>query len=263
MSIEFSITSDITGQDAELAPLFEAFAAAGFTAVHWCHNWVGKQVLYDEQYATDVAALAESYGLRIADIHGFSRAREEHLSDEIIAAMNINRIEFAARVGASTLVMHLPQRACPPVPEGAEMSTAILEMLRPSCEEHGVRLAIENLPHNRTPNEFFEIMFERFEADFVGLCYDSGHAVLTDQQDLIARYGDRLLVTHLHDNDGESDQHRLPGLGKADWPRVLGDIGKAAYCGTINLETGLPEGTDLTDFCNLAYKTISEYWNQH
>ncbi len=262
MDPEFSITTDIAGQDAELAPLFAAFSAAGFTALHWCHNWVGKQILYDEQYAADVAALAESHGLRIADIHGFSRSRDEYISDELVLVMNTNRIEFAARVGASTVVMHLPQRACPPVGEGVEMSTALLEMLRPAWQTHGVRLAIENLPHHRTPNEYFDIMFERFEPEFVGLCYDSGHAALTGQHDLIARHGDRLLVTHLHDNDGESDQHLLPGKGKIDWARELVAIKQSGYSGTINLEVALPDGEPLEEFCKLACNTIRELWDK-
>ena len=261
MNPEFSITTDLAGQDAELAPLFAAFAAAGFSALHWCHNWVGKQIIYDEAFAADVRSLAESHSLRIADVHGFSRSREEYISDDIVVAMNTNRIEFAARAGASAVVLHLPQRVCQTVPEGGEMSTALLEMLRPTCQAHGVRLAIENLPHNRTPNEYFEIMFERFEPDFVGLCYNSGHAVLTGQHDLLARHGDRLLVTHLHDNDGESDQHRLPGAGKADWLKVLGDIKKAGYSGTINLEVHLPDGEQLEEFCKLAYNTIRELWD--
>ena len=127
------------------------------------------------------------------------------------------------------------------------------------------RIARESPAHRKwlkIARSNFKIMFERFEPDFVGLCYDSGHAVLTGQDDLIARHGDRLLVTHLHDNDGESDQHLLPGKGKIDWASELVAIKQSGYSGTINLEVALPDGEQLEDFCKLACNTIREYWDE-
>jgi sugar phosphate isomerase/epimerase len=64
----------------------------------------------------------------------------------------------------------------------------------------------------------------------------------------------------LHDNDGSSDQHRLPGEGKADWPEIVGILKGSAYRGTVNLELYLPANTDLATFCRKAYSTLEKLW---
>ena len=51
--VTFSITTDLAGQKRAMAGVFPAFAAAGFTAVHWCQDWAGEPVLYDEAFADE------------------------------------------------------------------------------------------------------------------------------------------------------------------------------------------------------------------
>jgi len=82
---------------------------------------------------------------------------------------------------------------------------------------------------------------------------------LQQPADLLGRYAKRLIATHLHDNDGSQDQHRLPmpGEGKADWPRIVGVLKESSYGGPVNLEVGLPPGTDLDAFCRRGYKVLS------
>ena len=57
----------------------------------------------------------------------------------------------------------------------------------------------------------------RAEADLlhserVGTTLDTGHAVVAGQRpEALARQMGRLVLTHLHDNDGPADQHRPAG----------------------------------------------------
>lgn len=264
MSVEFSNTTDLAGKKAVIAPIFSAFRCAGFSAVHWCHDWIGEPVFYSDAFAEQVRQLAAHNSLRVADVHGFGGTDPTGITctDELFLALNINRAEFAARLGADILVMHLPVRNIESKDSAIPDSIAILKALRPACGDLGVRLAVENLPWPSHTYAFFEALFDEFDEDYLGFCYDSGHAILTGQADLVVRYGDRLIATHLHDNDGSDDQHRLPGKGKADWPMIVNAIKQAGYSGTVNLELHLPADMALEEFCRQAYKTIEKCWEQ-
>ncbi len=50
---------------------------------------------------------------------------------------------------------------------------------------------------------------------------------------------DRLLVLHLHDNDGKSDQHRIPFTGTTDWPRLCRIIAASSYSGCVSMESNI------------------------
>jgi sugar phosphate isomerase/epimerase len=260
----FSITTDLAGQKADVEAVLAAFEAAGFTAAHWCHDWTGEPVLYDEAFAARVRGLAEAHALRIADVHGFSGTGGTGIpwTVELFERVNVNRARFAARVGADVLVLHLPALPTPDVDEAARRAVADVRRILDSCRELGVRLAVENLAGPAHVPAFFDALFERFAPDELGFCYDSGHALLTGRQDLVVRYAGRLAATHLHDNDGTGDQHRLPSEGRCDWPMILGAIKQSAYTGTINLEVRLPRDADLHAFCRKAHRRIAELWAQ-
>lgn len=259
MTPEFSITTDIAGQKKLVAPVFAAFAQAGFTAVHWCQDWIGEPVFYTPDFAQQVTQLARCNGLRVADVHGYGGTAETGiaLTQELYLAMNINRAQFASSVAAKTVVLHLPLFKGQGVAEAIETSIATLRSLRPAYEALGIAAAVENLPWPTHQYEFFEALFAEFPREYLGFCYDSGHAVVTGQADLIRRHIDRLAVTHLHDNDGSADQHRMPGQGKADWVMIVRTLRESSYQGTINLELNLPGGRELQEFCNEAHRNIT------
>ena len=65
--------------------------------------------------------------------------------------------------------------------------------------------------------DLVDTLAERHEN--VGICWDFGHAnlVYKDQTSCLRYMGQRLKVTHVHDNRGEFDEHRLPYLGNVNW----------------------------------------------
>ncbi len=262
MTPTFSITTDLAGQRADVGPVLAAFGAAGFPAAHWCHDWTGEPVLYDEAFAERVRRLTEAHALRIADVHGFSKTGPTGIpwTEELFERINVNRARFAARVGADVLVLHLPALPTPDADEAARRAVADVHRILRPCRELGVRPAVENLAGPAHVPAFFDALFERFAPDELGFCYDSGHALLTGRQELVVRYADRLAATHLHDNDGRADLHRLPGEGRCDWPLVLGAIKQSAYTGTINLEVHLPRDAELHAFCRKARRRIAKLW---
>jgi sugar phosphate isomerase/epimerase len=183
-------------------------------------------------------------------------------TDAIFAAMNINRAEFIAGLGGNAVVLHLPARKCETTAEAIRQSVALLNTIRPAFEALGVRGAVENLPWPVHSDEFLNALFNEFGPGFLGFCYDSGHAAISRQAHLLARHIDRLLVTHLHDNDGKQDQHRLPGEGVVDWPEIVRVLKQSSYRGTVNLELQLPNDAPLAAFCQRAHDVLTRLWGR-
>ncbi len=74
----------------------------------------------------------------------------------------------------------------------------------------------------------------------VGICLDTGHVNLTDenQADLILSWGPRLRGLHIADNDGKTDLHLFPRQprGIINWWPIISALEEIAYAGLYNFE---------------------------
>jgi sugar phosphate isomerase/epimerase len=101
------------------------------------------------------------------------------------------------------------------------------------AESKKVNLALENL---RRP-EYLDYIFAKLQSDRLGFCYDAGHEhCYCRATDLLAKYGSKLMALHLHDNDGQTDQHQIPGEGTVDWPALKVKLRQTGYSGPMALE---------------------------
>ena len=112
------------------------------------------------------------------------------------------------------------------------------------AKEKGVKIAFENTEGE----EYLFALMEHFkDNDTVGYCWDSGHEMCYNHsKDLLAMYGDRLLMTHLNDNLGISrfdgkifwtdDLHLLPFDGIADWDYNVERLKKSKPLEFLNFE---------------------------
>ena len=116
-----------------------------------------------------------------------------------------------------------------------------------TCEEAGTGLALENVfdyggeYHERNfgsdITELIELI-DAFDSPTVKACYDFGHAQLTGgfHEDNLRRWGDRLVATHVADNNGIDDQHLLPYFGVIDWDEVMHALRVINYQGDFTYE---------------------------
>ncbi|WP_435186812.1 sugar phosphate isomerase/epimerase family protein [Halobellus sp. EA9] len=141
----------------------------------------------------------------------------------------------AAIAGAGAVVVHggsVPRRYPEWVRETARENAR--RSLR-ACVEHaaevGVPLCLENQPHSdsderhtTTPDDLAAIL-DTVDAEprILKVTLDVGHAKMNgfDYREFLERFGDRIEVVHLHDNDGTSDQHEP----HTDLYSVVEDIG--------------------------------------
>ena len=142
-----------------------------------------------------------------------------------------------------------------------------------TAREYGVKIAFENTEGE----EYLFALIEHFkENDTVGFCWDSGHELCYNHsQDLLAKFGHRLLVTHLNDNLGISrfdgttfwtdDLHLLPYDGIADWDGNIRRLRDSRHLDYLNFELNINSKPDrhendvygqmgLTQYFTEAYK---------
>ena len=112
------------------------------------------------------------------------------------------------------------------------------------AEERNVKVAFENTEGI----EYLLALMAHFEGNTtVGFCWDSGHEMCYNySEDILGRFADRLIMTHLNDNLGISrfdgniywtdDLHLLPFDGVADWDDNIKRLKAARYMPILNFE---------------------------
>lgn len=141
-------------------------------------------------------------------------------------------LQSCRSVGINKAVIHLTHSKQPPPVSAIGM--ARMAKLVAFAEHIGVKIACENIEFP----EHLDSVLRQIDSPCLGFCYDTGHHHVAMQNiDLLAKYGNRLLAIHLHDNDGITDQHRLPGDGKINWQPIIQAIKQTPYCGSYTLES--------------------------
>jgi sugar phosphate isomerase/epimerase len=175
-----------------------------------------------------------------------------------------NRLVLARILDCDNVVLHIP------FPEEKHQIISVddpfmqnlfhaMDAIWQAAEREGVCIAVENLQNTVRGTEFLlESLFDRYPKEYIGWCYDSGHAHNVGLDfDTLSDWKDRMVAMHLHDNWGATDDHLLPGDGSINWDRVARLIAESAYELPLTYETP-PERYSLsTDtFYEKAYSSI-------
>ena len=250
-------------------------AEAGFSHVHWCHHWSG-DFSYSESELAHIGKLLKKYNLILADVHGSEGKEKFWYSPQEYARLAgvelvKNRIDLCNRFGGDAVVMHAY-----PLRNEAEWDQLrkTLDALMPFALERGVKIAIENLidfwgvrfagvPIKEAGDNWglIQRIFDQYPAEFIGLCYDSGHAHLGyDRSAELEKFLDRLLVLHLHGNDGTNDQHRNLFVNDLDWDNLAKMIAASVYEKPMSLEVIASElDADEASFLQTAFTTGNRF----
>jgi sugar phosphate isomerase/epimerase len=151
-----------------------------------------------------------------------------------------------------------------------ELGFSRMDRVVRAAQKYGVGLSLENTEGE----EYLHALMKRYEGEkTVGFCYDSGHEQCYNKgKDLLALYGDRLLVTHLNDNLGISDPdgrispmddlHLLPFDGKIDWEKTAERLKKSRLPEVLNFELNIKSKPGRHE--NDAYEkmTYEEYFTE-
>jgi len=168
------------------------------------------QPLYaDAQWSRHVAPT-----LNLIDVE---KSRRIDAMDEVKRAL-----EAAEQIPFGAVVLHLGVREDHWSPRSLEHSLTAIEHLKAFAHPLGVKCLLENL-HNdvATPEHLLEVL-KVGHFDSVGVCFDVGHAHLSEEgiEGSFELLKPRTAQVHVHDNHGFSlnrDEHLWPGAGSVDW----------------------------------------------
>ncbi len=141
-----------------------------------------------------------------------------------------------------------------------ERTESFLNSLAPMAKEMNITMCIENLYdgvgghlvegpccHAKKAAERIDRMNDRYGAQVLGFCFDTGHANLVgiDFEDFIKTLDYRLKVLHIHDNDGIGDLHQMPftftrsreNTASTDWEGFIRGLRAIGYQGVLSFET--------------------------
>jgi len=254
--MQLSMTTDFISDRGPIREPLRLTALAGFTHIHWCHHW-NDDFVYTDPEIDEVAQALADYGLQLLDTHASASTRGEKCwydTDENRRRAGVklveNRVEFTHRLGGDCVVLHPPSVGQPDEQLQAQLAAMnrSLDELDSFCRDRGIRIALENGLGAGEPN--YELVLiptmETRPAEYVGFCYDTGHHNITPRsarEELMRRrdaqrdqLAERLCASHVHDNNGFEDEHRVPFTRVVDWDSVAAFLRRARYAKPLNLE---------------------------
>ena len=155
-------------------------------------------------------------------------------------------VDAVEQLGGGILLTHDVRIPEPAESESNRIRDAFLRNLGALADyaaDKGVRLALENTGRGYThePGRLVALMRD-LDRGNVGVCIDTGHRNLCgDPVEALRVVADHLVTLHIHDNNGEKDEHLLPGMGEISWPGVTGALRDIGYDGVFLYELARPE----------------------
>ncbi len=205
---------------------------------------------YNEVNIDDIASEMKKNGLIFQSVHApFIRMADIWKDDKEKADAALSELKASlsacARNSVPIMVVHafIGFEDHTPTQCGIERIGELIH----DAEKLGIKLAFENTEGI----EYLDAVMENFSGnDSVGFCWDTGHEMCYNHSiDMIKKYGDILLCTHLNDNMGITssdgritwldDLHLLPFDGIADWENIISRLKKVNYAGELTFELNM------------------------
>ena len=254
---------------------YAAIREAGFTAIDWNldHAWksadlssgeyLGKCIMEQpldkviEYYAEELAEIRKN-GLKISQAHAPFPAYLPGHPEILEYAIEVYKrnIEYCDYAGCRHLVIHgISLKGSDQVntPETIdELNMRLYEALIPTLLKCNVVVCLENLfthrkkiimegtcsdPHQAV--KYIDALNAKAGKEVFGFCLDTGHLNLLQKnmRTYIPILGSRIKALHIHDNDGNGDQHMAPLTGTIDWNEFCCQLNQIGYDGDLDFET--------------------------
>jgi len=195
------------------------------------------------------------------------------LEDRILKAIDISK-----EVGVKKIVIHvgtyLDENYNYDIEKSIEHNIKYLEPFVKKASESNILIAIENgtqmqkdepefkytTPYIDELIQIVEYYNKKYKKEVMGICFDFGHANVgnLDIYNEIKKIGNKLKVTHIHDNYG-TDSHNQPFDGTINWVDVRNALTDINYDGELTSEVRytIEELSDSTNI-NKTYDLIQK-----
>ena len=212
------------------------------------------------------AQVGKECGLIYQSIHApFDKAADIWKEDEAKGTAAVRELcdclDACHRAGVPIMVAHAFIGFNDHTPTA--IGLARFETVVAHAKKYNIQIALENTEGI----EYLDALLTHFQKDdTVGFCWDSGHEMCYNySEDLLARWGDRLLCTHVNDNLGIrdfegnitwiDDLHLLPFDGIGDWKVNMERLSRARMPDVLTFEQGKYSKPDRRE--NAPYEAMS------
>ena len=194
----------------------------------------------------------------------YKRDDIDTLKNRILKSLDISK-----KIGVKRIVIHvgtyLDKDYNYDINKSIEHNIKYLEPFVKKAIENNILIAIENgtqmekddpLFKNTAPyiDELIRIVEyynKKYDKEVLGVCFDFGHANVgnLDMYNEIVKIGNKLIVTHIHDNYG-TDSHNQPFDGTVNWDDVRKALTDINYNGELTSEVRYSK-EELSDSSNI------------
>lgn len=202
---------------------------------------------HEETPADRIRSICGGLGLKIDSLHAhFGDDLDPSSEDESVRGRvgpyYQREAEYCRQLGGELVVVHPSPPRAPTVDTErryAQLRKSFEELARVG-EKAGVRFAFENMPAYHPIGADVGRLVKEIAAagsDRIVFLLDLAHAHMTCGVTEAIRAGGRhIQYTHVCDNDGISDSHRLPFRGNLPWHDCGRELGRVGYRGVFSLE---------------------------
>jgi len=232
--------ADIAGHGFEAVEVFATRAHFDYhdaRAVAQLAEWLSDlQLAFHSMHAPIVDAIRGGKWVGAYSIAAGDETRRKAAVAEIAATLKV-----AAAVPYRYLVVHLgipDGQSAPPTDNQPDAARRSVEEIVALASEVNVRVALEVMPNKlSSATSICNLIEEQLDGLDVGICLDYGHAnLMGDLGDEIETVSGHLWTTHVHDNDGRQDDHRVPFAGRIDWHAAIMETQKIGYDDVLMFE---------------------------
>jgi sugar phosphate isomerase/epimerase len=232
--------ADIAGHGFEAVEVFATRAHFDYRdprAAADLAEWLSDLGLsFHSMHAPIVEAIRAGKWVGAFSIAAGDETRRKAAIAEIAATLNVART-----VPFQYLVLHLGIPDGQQTPGGDNQRDAArrsVEEIAALAAEVNVRVALEVMPNSlSSAAAICQLIEDDLEGLDVGICLDYGHAnLMGDLSDAIETVSGHLWTTHVHDNDGRGDDHRVPFAGRIDWDAAMMETQKIGYDDVLMFE---------------------------
>ena len=232
--------ADIAGHGFEAVEVFATrshFDYHDARAVAELNEWLADlRLSFHSMHAPIVDAIRGGKWVGSYSIASGDESRRKAAVAEIAATLKV-----AATAPFKYLVVHLGipnEQNAPPNDNQPDAARRSVEEIVELASDVNVRVALEVMPNAlSSAAALCHLIEEKLDGVDVGVCLDYGHAnLMGDLGDAIETVSGHLWTTHVHDNDGRKDDHRVPFAGRIDWDAAIMETQKIGYDGVLMFE---------------------------
>ena len=234
-------------------PLEEYFPFAEENGFPWmelsCNNPSNFLDKFNADRITNIKKLRDQYGLRYG-LHSASFVNSAEIEPTVQKAVQqhlIDYMELAHDLEAEYLVLHFGYHFSLFMDD---VFRCLIENYKPVvtlAEKYNLPIGIENMNKVHEECEIvylgvtveeFQRVFDAISSKYFGLTLDIAHASLLPggSKAFMDAFPDKIISTHVSDNDLYLDRHMPVGEGKIDFRPVFEQLIALKFDGTLNIE---------------------------